>query len=36
MLMLIYYLALLVNRNALGEGELPDMAGMWIARRLLQ
>lgn len=30
LLMLIYYLALLVNRNALGEGELPDMAGMWI------
>ena len=30
LLMLIYYLALLVNRNALGEGDLPDLAGMWI------
>ena len=28
-LMLIYFLALLVNRNALSEGQLPSLFGMW-------
>ena len=30
MLMLIYYLALLVNRNALAEGQIPAALGMWV------
>lgn len=30
LLMLVYYLALLINRNALVEGQIPLSLGMWI------
>ena len=29
LLMLVYYLALLINRNALTEGQLPQVLGLW-------
>jgi lipopolysaccharide export system permease protein len=30
LLMLIYFLALLVNQNAISEGHVPDYMGMWL------
>ena len=29
LIMLIYYLALLINRNAIEEGQLPGLIGLW-------
>jgi lipopolysaccharide export system permease protein len=30
LLMFVYYMSLLVNRNAIGEGQVPDIMGLWL------
>ena len=34
LLMLLYYLALMLNRNALAEGQLPAEVGLWLVHAL--